>query len=168
MTFDVKSAARRRQSSDRWMISCNAIHTVTPVKYLWREFGQPIQSISRVKDGDINERIGWLESRNSNPMQKLRWIWFLHFRRSLQKQAWMWSFKHESAFVKDCQSFGSHERIKGLCLWITCGRHSQSALKLSTYLLLTWHACYRLALQASACTRGARCGDLRLWESYAY
>jgi hypothetical protein len=55
MTFDVKSAARQRQSSDRWMISCNAIHTVTHVKYLWREFGQPIQSTLKAKGGDINE-----------------------------------------------------------------------------------------------------------------
>jgi hypothetical protein len=37
------------------MISCNAIHIVTLVNYLWREFGQPIQSTSKAKGGDINE-----------------------------------------------------------------------------------------------------------------
>jgi hypothetical protein len=55
MISDAKCAARQRQSLEQWTISFNAIHIVTVVKYLWREFGQPIQSISRDRDGDTNE-----------------------------------------------------------------------------------------------------------------
>jgi hypothetical protein len=55
MTSDAKSAARQRQSSEPWTTSYNAIHIVIRVNYLWREFGQPIQFISRVKVGDIND-----------------------------------------------------------------------------------------------------------------